>query len=815
MTQAPLAHLKVVELCEDVAAAFCGRQFTTWGADVTVLEPENGSPLRRREPLIPGSDGAAASLLWENLAFGKRAMPLPDSHSLRDLIESADVFITDWPEERLQAAGLDPLRLVEANSGLVFVRVSPFGLDGPYAEHQATELVLQALSGFMSLNGQPDRPPLKAAGYLAQYAAGVSAFVGAMASLYERRDSGRGQTVEVSCLEAVTSLVPLLRTEFSGADAVRQNGPTSGTFMFECKDGFVALNPGAGRNWEDMLVALGASRDEVPEELRGDERPPALIRRFLEERLKQLPSRQVFHAFNELRISCGLAQSPLDLLDDRHLNERGFFREVSHPTLGTIRLPGPPFRMTAWDQGHTSPHEGERSRAATASASPSLPSPLSGLRVIDLTQAWLGPYATMLLGDLGAEIIKIESLSRPDSWRGAGTARRAPVPGPSAAHWTTRPANPYAHSLNTSGSFNAVNRSKRSLNLDLTTAEGREAFLGLVRDSDVVMENFTPRVMANFGLGYDFLKEIRPGLVLAAFSGYGASGPYRDYRANGATTDATCGWAYLVGYEDGPPTMMGIMEADPLTGLQMAASVLVALEARDETGCGYFIEGSMLEVGATYIGEEVLLASVTGQAPTRRGNRDRHMVPHAVFRCKGEDEWVAVAVRDDADWEALCAMMSSDAPAVADPKYQSAAARRKFEDEIEAAFAAWTVEHEAPEVAERLQRAGVPAAPVQPFSRVLEDQHLAARGWFQPMAHPDMGVHRYNGFPWRFSRTPAFVQCRPPRQGEHSVEILAERLGYAGEVIHGLITHGVTGSILVSEAVAEDNRRRFTPRGVA
>jgi crotonobetainyl-CoA:carnitine CoA-transferase CaiB-like acyl-CoA transferase len=405
----------------------------------------------------------------------------------------------------------------------------------------------------------------------------------------------------------------------------------------------------------------------------------------------------------------------------------------------------------------------------------------------------------MLLSDLGADVIKVESLSRPDSWRGAGTARRLGDGSPSASHWTTRPANPFAHPLNTSGSFNAVNRGKRSVNLDLTTAEGKAAFLDLVETADVVMENFTPRVMSNFGLSFESLLERNPRLVMSSFSGYGASGPYRDFRANGATTDATCGWAYLTGYEDGPPTMMGAMEADPITGLQLAASVLLSLEARAQSGGAQFCEGSMIETGVSLMPEEIMLSALRSEAPSRAGNRDRAMSPQGVFRCSGADQWIAISIRDDVDWASFASLAGKAEPLLTDPKFQHSGRRRLRQAEIERAIERWTSNQDARRLMSTLQGEGIPAGVVQSYSQVLEDPHLRERAWFRRLVHPDMGAHRYNGFPWCFSRTPARVRSAPPRQGEHSVEVLTGVLGYPAERVRDLISRRITGSILVAE----------------
>jgi crotonobetainyl-CoA:carnitine CoA-transferase CaiB-like acyl-CoA transferase len=318
---------------------------------------------------------------------------------------------------------------------------------------------------------------------------------------------------------------------------------------------------------------------------------------------------------------------------------------------------------------------------------------------------------------------------------------------------------------------------------------------------------------------------------MVSFSGFGSFGPYRDYRANGATTDTTCGWASLTGYRDGPPTMMGAMEADPTTGLQMAATALVALSHARRTGAGQHVDGSMFETCVGYIGEELLLAGLTGKNPERDGNRHRTMAPHGVYPCRpnpvrfahstsspareGEDssiavergspplagegpgersEWIVIAVRDDRDWQALLAV-AGEGTGLDDGRFSTHEGRHRHIDDLEARVRRWTASWPARELMRTLQRAGVPAGVVQNYRDVLDDPHLAGRDWFQTITHPDMGSHRYNGFPWRFSRTPAVVRRPPPRVGEHSEAILREELGLPDEQVRRLFAQSVTAYV--------------------
>lgn len=791
-----LPHLRVVELCDDIPGAYCARQFAAWSAAVTVIQLEAVPALRSAPPLVADSAGKQTSLLWEFLAAGKCLVePASGGPSLSALVAGADVFVTDWSDQRLRAHGLRLDALAARAPGLVVISISPYGSDGPYASWAGIDLTVQALSGFMNMNGLPDAPPLKAPANILAYACGVGAFVGALAALYERGRSGLGQRVELSCLELVTTTVALLRVQYSGQSNQRQGGPGAFTSLYPCRDGYVAFTTTSPGLWEHLVQILGATEEDVPAELRTPEgrRDREAVRRFIEAWTPRHSARTLFNAIGALGERCGIIHTPGQLLSDPHLRGRGFFAEVDHPRLAALTFTGPPGKMSltpmvepALAQPGVSPETSvSRERLPSTTDAPSTLPPLHGVRLVDLTQAWVGPYATQLLADLGADVIKVESHKRPDVWRGS-EAPLLPLPPGTPAH---------VHHWNASAAFNMVNRNKRDLALDLDTAEGKQLFLKLVERADLVMENYTPRVMPNFGLDFERLRQVKPDLVMVSFSGYGAMGPYRDFKANGATTEATSGWDALLGYPGGLPLALGGMQADAITGLQCAALALVALLHRQQTGMGQWVDGSMYEAAAGYIGEQVLHASVVGEQASRQGNRHAAMAPHNAFPCTGEDEWIAIAVRDDRDWAALLTVAGGEA-ALDDPRFQTASGRQASIDTLEAAVARWTARHDRFELADRLQAAGVPAAAVHRDVEVLRDPQLTARGWFKPMTHADMGTQLHHGTPWRFSRTPPVCRTPSPRLGEHSTAVLAAELSLSAAEIERLIEIGVTGAVL-------------------
>mgnify|MGYP001469667401 CR=1 FL=1 len=777
-----LAKTRILELSSSIAAAYCARQFALWGAEViTVGDEWRTSP--RQYPTY-SVQGTGHSLLQEFLHIGKRFIEGPEVTA--DLIEHTDILITDRPREDLQKSP----GFREVSRWPIVVDISPFGRSGPYANHAATELTVEAVSGFLSINGARDRAPLRMPGNLIGYICGVSSFIAGLAALHRFHHSGISEQVEVSWMETLTTIVPLLRTQLEWRPEQRDGGPgvkPLGVRLYRVGQRYLSLGLNLPSALEVLLDVLGLDETDIPEHLdtlkkRQDYK--ALFA-FVESLKTPFDVDELFKILSELphRSVVGKVQTPMELIADPQLQALGFLHRVKHPSLGEITLTGPPARMSKTPANHPSPATLTTVSGATwsrreevTSAAP-VPSdrPLGNIRIIDLTQAWIGPYASQLLGDLGAEVIKVESHLKPDVWR------MLPPTKPKAL------VNHRAQLANTSNNFNSVNRGKKSLTLDLSTPRGRQLFLQLVADADVVMENYTRNVMKRFRLGYEDLKKVNPNLIMISFSGYGKVGPYADYRATGTTIEATAGWDSLFGYTDGPPLVMGFYQADAITGLQMAATTLAALNHRDRTGEGQYVEGSMLEAATGYIGELILEAGL-GSAHTRFGNRHPDMAPHGVYPCSGQDQWVAIAVRDDQEFKRLTEIPGIN---VSDPALLETAYRLTQQDYLDQQISSWSSDLTPQEATCALQEVSIPAAPVQRTDQVLADPHL--REWFQRLSHPDLGSHLYDGFPWRFSDSELASTSASPRLGQHSRELLRELLGLSHVEIDRLFRSGVSG----------------------
>lgn len=398
--------------------------------------------------------------------------------------------------------------------------------------------------------------------------------------------------------------------------------------------------------------------------------------------------------------------------------------------------------------------------------------PLEGIRVADLSMMWAGPYATRVLAEMGAEVIKIESTRAWDNIR-----TLIPQPG-------------IEDPWNSSYYFNDYNRDKKSLTLDLSDPRGRDIFLRLVRECDVVLENYRADVMEKLNLGYDVLRGARQDIILISMAGFGKTGSERDNVGFGPIIEQMSGLASLTGYgDDGEPYKTGVSYGDPVAGLAAAAAVALALIKRRKTGRGSAIDLPQRENMATMLGEAFVAASLRGETPTHHGNRSPRFAPQGAYRCAGDDQWVVVSVRSDAEWAALGRIIG--ATALAELPFAERQARH---DELDAAISAWSGVLDPAVAADTLQRAGVPAARVFDSAAIHDDSHLLARGFWVELPHPKMHAWKQPRGSWRFAEANPNLRRHAPLFGEHNAEILQGLLGLGDAELAALATAGIIGT---------------------
>ena len=399
---------------------------------------------------------------------------------------------------------------------------------------------------------------------------------------------------------------------------------------------------------------------------------------------------------------------------------------------------------------------------------------MAGLRVADFTAFWAGPSVTHLLAGLGAEVVKIESLQRPDAMR-LTSAR------PGDERW-----------LEWSAVFHGVNANKRSITLDLTDRRGHELACQLIARSDVVIENFSPRVMDGFGLGWEKVSSINPAVVMVRMPAFGLSGPWRDRTGFAMTVEQASGLAWRTGYADGPPMDVGGV-CDPLGGMHGVVALVAALGRRQETGEGCLVEVPLVDVALNAAAEQLLQFSATGQLLGRTGNRDPTVAPQGVYRCLGDDEWLALSVLDAGQWHALRRVVGLPSWAD-DPALDDVEGRASAHDRIDERLSRWCLTAGSDELAERLIARGVPAAAVTAPAAVTGNPQLVARGFFETLEHPVVGRYTLPSLPFQLRGIPRrWIRSAPPTLGQHNREVLEGRLGLDARAFRDLEESRVVG----------------------
>ena len=412
--------------------------------------------------------------------------------------------------------------------------------------------------------------------------------------------------------------------------------------------------------------------------------------------------------------------------------------------------------------------------------------PLKNYRVLDLSRIWAGPYCTKLMADMGAEIIKMESLSVYDSHRGPINPARGIAAYPDGV--------PGDEPWNRNGWFNCLHLSKYGITLELTSETGRNVFDQLVSISDVVIENFRQGSLERLGYSYETLRRLRPDLIYVSMPAFGNSGPWQKYLAYGIGQEQLSGMAHMTGYRGEGPMKSGINHGDPITGSHAAGVLLAALRYRKRTGKGMYIDVSQQESAVSLIGADVLAYQLTGEEPQRRGNRSPYFAPHNSYRCAGEDRWVAIAVTNDEEWRQLAQLVGGSELST-DPRFATLAGRLENEDQLDDLISGWTVDKKAYDLCHLLQREGVPASPVMGGPDLLADPHYAARGTFVRVNHEQVGEKTYPGIPWKMSATPGKARWASPTLGQHNRQIYGELLAMPTDDITALEEQGIIGTI--------------------
>lgn len=788
-----------------MAAAFATKLMALLGAEVIKVEPPNGDITRQRGPFFDNVPDPNLSGLFLYLNADKSGVTL-DLHEAGDrgrldtLLERADILIHNIPPAQRAAIRMDSDTICRSHPSLIVGGISAFGERGPYSHYRAYE-INAAHGSSLPATGPgaspfPELPPLKLFGHQAEFQAGLQAAFTAMSAYFHRGSGSVGQAIDVSeqaCLAAMAEST-LVHYTYNGKQASRLGrygfGPRT---VVPCTDGWVHLNFLEDAQWDHLMELLG-NPDWAREELFKDRYARGANADALEPMLSELTRQwktiDLYLAAQARRIPVAPLNRASDAYADRQLRARDFFAPLPtpRPVPRVIEVPTAPFKSNrmGFRLERPAPELGQHSReifsgGKRAVASSSAPramvptdrertntGPLSGIRVLDFSWVWAGPYCTLQLGYLGAEVIRIES-----SKRLCATRCLPPFvgekPGP-----------------NRSAGFNQWNQNKLSLELNLSRIEAVEIACELARHCDVAVENFAPGVIDRMGLGYEVLRRHRPDLIMISMSGYGRTGPCAGFVNYGPQLGAQSGLLSVTGYPGDRPREAAIAYSDPASGLFATYLITAALIHRARTGEGQYIDLSMLEVLEMYQPEMLLEYAVTGRNGGFIGNRDRVMSPHNCYKARGDAEaWVTIAVGSETEWRALCESMGQRSLAD-DPRFARAESRKRNEDELDRIISDWTAPRDRWEITHLLQRAGVAAFPALNNKDIANDPHLRERGFLVELDHEEGGRLTEPGVPWTMSATPCRVNRVAPTLGMDTDDVLTRLLGYSTEKIAAL-----------------------------
>ncbi len=765
-----LAGVRVLDRTSGIAGPYCTKILADAGADVVKVEPAEGDPARR----------AGSGALFEYLNAGKQSVT-----SVGSLASEADVVLSDdtrWAEG-----------LREADEGLVVTTITPFGRRGPWVGRPWSEFTLQAACGSTGQRGVPEGQPIAAGGRVGEWVAGTYAAVATMAALHGARLHGVGADIDVAILDCMAvSLVtyPSLFASFTGWPPLQGTGRTIQVPSVEpTRDGCFVVTTNSAQQFQDFLVMIerpdlldDAALSQVAKRFARRDEFLAAVRAHT----RQRTTAEVLEEASAFRIPAAPVLDPAGVLSFEHFVARGVFERSASGRFVQPRVPyhvagqarRPPAAVPEVGQHDGTPwREPATPRPATADGDRHVALPLAGLRVVDCTAWWAGPSATNVLAALGADVVKIESARRPDAMR--LTSVRRP---PADQWWEWGPI------------FHAANLSKRDLTLDLATEDGRALFHRLLSTADLLVENFTPRVMEQFGLDWDSLHAAHRRLVMVRMPAFGLDGPWRDRTGFAQTMEAVTGLTWRTGFpEDLPTLILGV--CDPVAGMHAVLASLLGLARRDATGEGILVESVMVEAALNVAAEALVEYSASGVVLAREGNRGPEGAPQGLYACAGDDSWVALCVQTDAQWRALAGVLG-DPEWVHAPALSDDAGRRDHHDRIDAHLDAWTSTRSATDVVDLLSAAGVPAEVVIAARDVVDNPQLKARGLFEVEEHRVTGRHLVPTLPFRLQGTARWLRSPSPSLGEHNDELLAA-LGVDASERTALRQAGVIGERLV------------------
>ena len=776
MSDQVLVGITVLETTQGVAGPYCAKMLRAHGARVIKVEPPGGDLCRT---LLPKSEAGESGLFaWLNA--GKESIQLdrndPEDQAIfLKLCQLADVLIHEGEDS-------------PAPGTLIDCDISWFGHQGPYSGYRGSDAVVSALAGMVYGVGLPEGPPIIPTGYQPSILAGVTAAIGVMAALVGRLATGRSRQISLSILDASLVLVevgaiapsygrPVNRMRFG----VNRFPPTFPMGIYQCSDGWVGITALTPSQWQAFCELL-----DEPELAANPKYYNTLNRladaNLIEDRfapkLKHWSAREFVEQGQARRIPLAMVPTAAEMLELDEFTSRGVFPQISTPAGESFRGPELPFRLTRTpgDSSGIAPSANQHSDSLKAELnvafdednneatndvekvrSPGLP--LEGVRIVDLSMGWSGPLAARYCADLGAEVIKVEACQYPDWWRGWEATRE----------WIDN------REYEKAPTFNAMNRNKKGITLDLTRPEGVRLLKKMVRDADALIENNTSTVMPKLGLSYEDLLPHNPALVMLSMPAYGMGNRWSHFRAYGSTVEQASGLPHLNGYDNWPPTLQHVALGDAVAGINAAVALLMAIFHKHRTGEGQFVDFSQVESVLNLAAHGVIEQSLNNRPWPRLGDRHPEYRIHGVYQCQGEDQWLVIVAASDAEIAAIKKLTGSQ--------------------NLDETLAKWCLARSPEDAMASLQSADIAAGLVRSVGELLDDPHIAATGMFVPGPTPHQGEVMYPHSAFKIEGSRLGVRNPAPLLGQHNNEVLQGLLGLTDEEFNELEQAQIVGDL--------------------
>jgi crotonobetainyl-CoA:carnitine CoA-transferase CaiB-like acyl-CoA transferase len=819
VSQKALEGLKVVEYATMVSGPYCGKLLADMGADVIKVEPPGGDPSRQCGPFPGGVKNPEKSALFLYNNTSKRGIVLniekPDGlAAFKKLLLWADVFIDNQPGDYFNKLGLGWDELQKLNPGLVYCSITPYGRTGPRANAKGDELTIMHAGGEANLlpvrSVDLSLPPVKIGGYQVGYTAALQASVAVMAAYLDKMKTGKGRMIDVSMQEVIINLLlgVFHSNRYDGMTWCRVSDRPPAMGRMQTSDGYVVLGALDDHHFHALRELIG-----MPAWLKDDRWDDRVwrtthlmdIAQQLDDWMKQQKKKEISQRIGDAGIPVGAVNTAEDVMNYEQYLARGYFTEVDHPKAGKYQYAGWPYKMTASPPKIHRPapligeytaevlreiinEDGQAHTQTVIDWSNPIAAlkqpfnerhenlPLKGLRVLEFCWVWAGPYATMLLANLGAEVIKIEGHTRMDLIR-------------RAVKWPIEEPESTRLGINEGMSYNSINRNKKSITLDLSKKEGVDLAKKLAAMSDIVIDNMRPDAMIKMGLGYQTLKVLKPDLVVISTSGRGHEGPEAKHLGFATIHQSIGGYTYISGHPDDHPTHGSPGNTDVMNAVTTAYVALAALHHRIKTGEGQFIDYSQCEGVTSIMGEQLLGYLMTGVIPERIGNAHPEYSPHNVYQCWGVDRWLALECHTDEEFRSLARVIGKIELSL-DPRFAAMADRKKNEKELDRIITSWTRQRDRDWIVNEFVKAGLACAPSRDGKDIYADRHLQARNFFVTIDHPERGKLILAGPPWKVSgcEMPAI---HAPLLGEHNDLVFKELLHLTDEELADLRGKGI------------------------